>query len=197
MTTKTLTGLIAGFAITASLGTAALGQDTSDAASEGEAVTETMVDAAVADVANGTAFGDWVIACEAVSVRETVCRLVQTLTLVDQETLVANFVAVPTEGGAILVAQLPMGVYLPGGAVYRFAGNEQAEQRSMIWQSCQGQVCEAAAPLDTEELALIDEAGRLLFGYRMGPDSEPIVLDMDVSELSDGIAALRMAQADR
>ncbi|WP_185020774.1 invasion associated locus B family protein [Histidinibacterium lentulum] len=145
------------------------------------------------DVANGTTFGDWVVACEATSIRRTVCRLVQTLTLQDSDQLVAQFIAVPAEDGAVLIAQVPMGVFLPGGAVYRFAENEEVEQREMVWQSCQGQICEAAYPLDDDELALMGEHDAMLFGYRMSADSDPIVIEVDISEFTRGIGVLRDA----
>jgi invasion protein IalB len=145
------------------------------------------------DVANGTTFGDWVIACEAETIRRTVCRLVQTLTLQDSDQLVAQFIAVPAQDGAVLIAQVPMGVFLPGGAVYRFADDESLEQREMIWQSCQGQICEAAYPLDEEELALMGAHSSILFGYRFSADSEPIVVEVDISEFTRGIEILRDA----
>lgn len=147
----------------------------------------------VADVANGTQFGDWVISCEAETIRRTVCRLVQTLTLQESDELVAQFIAVPAQDGAVLIAQVPMGVFLPGGAVYRFADDESLEQREMIWQSCQGQVCEAAYPLDEEELALMGAHSSLLFGYRFAADSEPIVVEVDISEFTRGMQILRDA----
>ena len=180
-----LTGLILALSLTAGMAAAqdATTDTETDAASDASATSQ--------DLANGTTFGDWLVACEAISVRDTACRLVQTLTLTDGQTLVSNFITVPSEDGAILIAQVPMGVYLPGGAVYRFAGDEDAEQREMIWQSCQGQVCEAAAPLDAEELAAMDAAGKLLFGYRIRPDADPVVVEVDVTELSEGLDALR------
>lgn len=184
-----LTGLILALSLTAGMAAA------QDATTDTETDAATDASATSQDLANGTTFGDWLVACEAISVRDTACRLVQTLTLTDGQTLVSNFITVPSEDGAILIAQVPMGVYLPGGAVYRFAGDEDAEQREMIWQSCQGQVCEAAAPLDTEELAAMDAAGKLLFGYRIRPDADPVVVEVDVTELSEGLDALRAARS--
>ena len=110
--------------------------------------------AAQNEVANNTQFGDWIVTCEAVTVSRTTCRLLQELTLRETNTLVARFIALPAaEGSAVLLAQVPMGVYLPGGAVYRFANDEEAEQREMIWQRCLGDVCEAAFALTPEEIA--------------------------------------------
>lgn len=142
------------------------------------------------EIANNTAFGDWVVICEAVTVRRTVCQLVQELTLRDSDQMLARFIALPVEEGAVLVAQVPMGVYLPGGAVFRFAGMDEEPQREMIWQRCFADVCEAAIPLPEAELAVFARAEAMLFGFRMEPEAEPIILRVDVRRFAEAIALL-------
>lgn len=153
------------------------------------------VPAAQPDLANNTAFGDWVVKCEAASARRTVCTLVQEQALRDSGAVLVRFIAAPLEDGAILLAQTPMGTYLPGGAVYRIAGRDDVEQREMVWQRCLGSICEAAAPLDADEIGLFADAEALLFGYRMTADGDPIVLRVDISRFSKGLEALRAATA--
>lgn len=148
------------------------------------------------DLANNTAFGDWVVSCQAATVRRNICQLVQVQTMRDTGQMIARFVALPVEDGAILLAQMPMGVYLPGGAVYRFAENEDLEQREMIWQRCMGEVCEAAAPLDDAELALFAEHDSILVGFRMSAESEPIILGVDISQFNEALDALELANAE-
>jgi invasion protein IalB len=148
------------------------------------------------EIANNTAFGDWVVFCEAVTIRRTVCQLVQELSLRDSDRMLARFVALPVEEGAVLVAQVPMGVYLPGGAVYRFAELDEEPQREMIWQRCFGDVCEAAIPLAEEELAVFARAQSMLFGFRMDAEEEPIILRVDVSRFAEAIGLLSEAQTD-
>lgn len=148
------------------------------------------------EIANNTAFGDWIIVCEAVTIRQTVCRLVQELSLRDSDRMLARFIALPVEDGAILVAQLPMGVYLPGGAVFRFSEMDEEPQREMIWQRCFGDVCEAAIPLPDEELAIFARAEAMLFGFRMDADAEPIVLRVDVSRFAEALNLMSEAIAD-
>ncbi|MCO6381951.1 MAG: invasion associated locus B family protein [Vannielia sp.] len=143
------------------------------------------------DVGNNTAFGDWIVSCEAVTIKKTACSLVQEQRLKESGQLVARFVALPVSDGAILLAQVPMGVYLPGGAVYRFAGNDAQEQREMIWQRCAENVCEAAAPLSEEELAVFAEEEALLFGFRPTAESEPVVLRVDISRFAEAVQKLR------
>jgi invasion protein IalB len=142
------------------------------------------------EIANNTAFGDWVVMCEAVTIRRTVCQLVQELSLRDSDRMLARFVALPVEEGAVLVAQVPMGVYLPGGAVFRFAELDEEPQREMIWQRCFGEVCEAAIPLPEEELAVFARAEEMLFGFRMDAEEEPIILRVDISRFAEAIGLL-------
>lgn len=150
---------------------------------------------AVTDLANNARFGDWIVACEAATVKRNVCRLEQEQTLRDNGQLVARFIAVPVSDGAILLAQTPMGTYLPGGAVYRFVDDEETEQREMIWQRCLGTICEAAGPLDEAELALFAERDALLFGFRMAAEGDPIILRVDISQFTEALDALAAASA--
>lgn len=147
------------------------------------------------EIANNSQFGDWIVTCEAVTISRTSCRLLQELSLIETNTLVARFIAFPgAEGSAVMLAQVPMGVYLPGGAVYRFANDEEAEQREMIWQRCLGDICEAAIALAPEELEQFTAAGSLLFGYRADVQSEPIITEVDVSQFAEAIAAIAVAE---
>ena len=173
-------------------GQMALAQE-AEAPAEG-AAEETTETTASTEVANNTAFGDWVVQCEAISVSRNVCRIVQELTLVDSNDLVVRFIALPTaDGTAILLAQVPIGVYLPGGAVYRLADREEDPQREMIWQRCLGELCEAALQIEPEEMASFAEAGAILFGYRPDIEAEPVIVRADMSRFSEAIEAIRAA----
>lgn len=150
----------------------------------------------VTDLRNNTVFGDWVVSCQAVTVRRSVCTLVHEQSLRDSGEVLLRMIAAPVEDGAILLAQVPMGVYLPGGAIYRFADRDDQEQREMIWQRCAGAICEAAASLDAEELALFAEESAILFGYRMSPEAEPIILRVSIDQFADAISELSKAVED-
>lgn len=94
------------------------------------------------------------------------------------------------DGTHLLLAQTPIGVYLPGGAVYRFADNEDVEQREMIWQRCIGDICEAAIRIDEAERALFAEHDTLLFGFRVDVETDPIIVGVDISEFENALKAL-------
>lgn len=143
------------------------------------------------ELRNGQLVGDWLVTCEALTVSQTQCRLVQEQSMRESGELVARFIAIPVVDGAILLAQVPMGVYLPGGAVYRFAENDDVEQRNMIWQRCADTVCEAAAPLTEDELALFGQHEALLFGFRETADGDPIVLRVGIEGFAETIGKLR------
>ena len=177
------TGRLAAALALGLMGTTGMAQEASDTAPEAAPAEE--------DVSNNTAFGDWVVSCEAVTVKRTACSLVQEQRMKEGGQLVARFVAVPVSDGAILLAQVPMGVYLPGGAVYRFAGNEELEQREMIWQRCGDNICEAAAPLDEEELARFSEEEALLFGFRPTAEGEPVILRVDIARFAEAVEKIR------
>lgn len=157
------------------------------------------------EIANNTAFGDWVVQCEAVTVSRTICRLVQELTRTDDNALVVRFIALPTgEGDAILLAQVPIGAYLPGGAVYRLdnldaaaAEPDPAEQREMIWQRCLGDLCEAAIAVSGPEMEAFTAEGGILFGYRPDVGADPVIVRADVSRFAEAISAIRRSEAEK
>ena len=178
---------ISGFTLAAALalGGAAYAQEAEDdaAQTEAEARSETL---------NNASFGDWRVVCEAVSTTRTACRIVQSQRIAESGDLVAQFVAYPlSEGAALFVAQVPIGVYLPGGAVYRPAEDEAAEQTQMIWQRCAGPICEAALQLSAEDVAGFAETGALVFGYQMDPGADPIITRVDVSTFAEALEAVR------
>lgn len=144
------------------------------------------------DVANDTPFGDWRVSCEALSLAQNFCQLVQQQTVTDTNQLAGRFAAFPAEnGGAVFLAQVPIGVYLPAGAVFRLDDGDATPQRDMIWQRCLGAVCEAATLLDAETLAAMDDVGAMLFGYRMDNEGAPIILRLNLSRFKEGLTALR------
>ncbi len=144
------------------------------------------------DVPVNAQFGSWIVACEAVTVNTNICRLVQEQVLVDTNQLIARFIVQPADDdAAIMLAQVPIAVFLAGGAVYRLEGDDEGPQREMVWQRCAGSLCEAALFLEPEELAAMETAGGLLFGYRTGPETDPIITRVDLTDFLAGLNALR------
>lgn len=139
-----------------------------------------------------TQFGAWTVSCVTETQGSNSCRLVQEQIARDTDALVARFIVQPVEGdAAVMLAQVPIAVFLAGGAVFRLEGDETGPQRAMVWQRCAGDLCEAALMLAPEELAAMDAAGGLLFGYRTGPEGEPVITRVDLTDFAEGVAALR------
>lgn len=129
-------------------------------------------------------FGDWVKICEG----GQPCRLVHQQTMRDSGDLALRLIAMKTDQGAVLAAQLPMGVHLPSGAVFRLRLPENAPQEQMVWQRCLNKVCEAAIQLGPDELAKFAENDAMLFAYRMDPSDEPRVMQVSLSGFNEGLA---------
>lgn len=146
-----------------------------------------------ADVANGSAFGNWIVNCQAATIKRTTCQLIQEQSIRETGQMIARFVAIPATDGAVLLAQAPMGVYLPGGAVYRFAGADDIEQREMSWQSCAGNLCEAAVAISEDELKLFAEHEAILFGFQMQAGADPVVIRVNIQDFARAIGLLRAA----
>ncbi len=148
--------------------------------------------AAQDEVANNAAFGDWVVNCEAVSTQRTQCRVVQTQSRQDTGALVIQLIAYAApEGGAVLVAQVPIGVYLPAPLAFRAESEPDAPEQTMIWQRCLGQICEAALQLEAPAFAALTEAETVLFGYQPAPGAEAVITRVNTIGLADAVDATR------
>ncbi len=146
------------------------------------------------DVPVNTRFGDWIVRCEAVTVTRNVCRVVQEQVLRTDNSLVLRLIGAPVDdGGAVLIAQVPMGVHLPSGAVFRKDGDDAAPQTQMIWQSCYSSVCEAVLVMDEAELSQFEALNTILFGYRMSLDTAPTITQLNTAGFRAGLASLRAA----
>lgn len=150
--------------------------------------TATAQEAPAASVANGAAFGDWVVRCQALGVQQTQCNLVQELTMADTGALVARLLVTELQGGPTLIAHVPIGAYLPSGLVYQVEADE-TPQRDMIWQRCLGDICEGALALDDAEIERLSE-GTMLVGYRPAPGVDPVIVRVQMDGFGDGVAAI-------
>jgi len=143
-------------------------------------------------VANNTAFGNWLVTCRAISTDQTECRLVQSLTRTADQSLVVRMIAAPREdGGAVLFAQVPLGVYLGAQPGMDEVGATDGVSRPFVWQRCVKEVCEAARVLSAQEIADMTAAGKILFGYKPTANDDPLIVQIDTSQFAAGIDAIR------
>ncbi len=142
---------------------------------------------------NGSRFGGWTVACEAIAVNETLCILSQRLVRADTSTVLAELVAFNSEdaGGAWIAARVPNGVFFPSGFVI---GLQESDTRlEFEWQSCSAEICEALLAVGPEELDLIADATDWVAGYRPEMTRDSLVFRVTLDGLEDGLVALARA----
>ncbi len=149
---------------------------------------------APAEIANGQAFDDWTVRCEALGVNRTRCMLSQRISMRETNQLLAELLAFWTDDGKqILVAQVPVGAHLPSSFVLQPEGATEEEQLPFIWQACSPQICEAVNLPDQAALDRLTRAEQVLAGYRPAVGAEMAVFPISAKGLTEGMAALKPA----
>jgi invasion protein IalB len=149
---------------------------------------------APAEIANGQAFEDWTVRCEALGVNRTRCMLSQKISMRDTNRLLVEMLAFWTDDGKqILVAQVPVGAHLPASFVLQPEGASEEEQLAFIWQACNPQICEAVVLPEQAALDQLTGAERVLAGYRPAVGAEMAVFPISTKGLTEGMAALKPA----
>lgn len=146
---------------------------------------------------NGTQFGGWTVACEALAVNETVCVLSQRLVRAGDGGLLADLLAFAgaEEPGAYVAARVPNGVFFPSGFSLR-ADQADSDDEVIVgfdWQSCSPELCEALLPLTAETAGAFDALADWVAAYRPAIDAEAVVFRLDPSGLHEGLTALAAA----
>ena len=150
----------------------------------------------VTEIANGQSFGDWLVRCDALGVNRTRCMLSQRVARSDNGALLAEVLAFWSDdspAAPILVAQAPVGIYLPTSFVLQPEGSEDDQRLDFIWQSCNQTICEAIGLPDAEKLDQLTGAERLLAGYRPSIGAEARVFPISTKGLAEGVEALKLA----
>lgn len=154
-------------------------------------------DAQAQRLENGTRFGGWTVACEALAVNETVCVLSQRLVSAADGSLLADLLAFAStdEPAGWVAARVPNGVFLPSGFSFRVDDAENGEERidTFEWQSCSPDICEALLRIDSEIASALDTLPDWVAAYRPAIDASPLVFRVDPSGLADGLSALAAA----
>lgn len=153
---------------------------------------------AATGVANGQSFGDWLVRCDALGMNRTRCMLSQRVARSDSGALLAEILAFwsdDTPAAPILVAQAPVGVYLPTAFVLQPEGSEDDQRLDFVWQSCNQTICEAIGLPDAEKLGQLTGIERLLAGYRPAAGAEASVFPVSTKGLAEGLEALKPTAA--
>ncbi len=163
------------------------------AALAGTLAALTAAPAAAERLQNGSQFGDWTVACEAVAVNETICVLTQRLVAREGDRFLTELLAFndDSEPAAYIAARVPLGVYFPAGFSLRPEGSEATFD--FDWQSCATDLCEALLVLDADALSAIGSAETAIAGYVPRAGLEPLVFRIGTDGLGEGLAALATA----
>jgi invasion protein IalB len=145
-------------------------------------------------IANGTRFDNWTVTCEAVAVGETLCALVQQIVNAQSQAPLAELVALTVRGEdqVLLSVRVPVGVWLPAAFTLRMT--EDTAPVEMVWQACDGRICEAVLPLDAPMIARLNTGAPLLVAYIPALGAEPVVFEVGFAGLGAGLQALGTAQ---
>lgn len=160
---------------------------------EDDKATEQELASPTVRITNGTQFGGWTVACEAVAVNETTCVLQQRLVRSSDNTFLAEIVAFWDDAmaDAFLAARVPNGAYLPSGFVMRLEDGD--DRHEFAWQSCSRELCEALLAAERETLEAIDAGEGAVLGYRPHIQAEPLVFRTRTDGLIEGLDALKQA----
>jgi len=145
-----------------------------------------------AEVANGTVFGDWRVACTAESSTRTSCALTQAVATSEGNRFLAEIGlnVVPNEDAksVVMVLRTPSAMMLalqPG-----FLIDGASEQVALNWRTCAGDFCTAVATLDDPTVAAMRAAVRMIVGYQGVNDSAATSFAVSLRGVTAGLTAL-------
>ncbi len=139
--------------------------------------------------ADGDRFGGWVYECEALSASKTVCAFTYTVVTEDgaSRILKLSFGKLGQKDEFVLVALLPLGIYLPAGVHGKIDNGETFE---LVMRTCTTLGCEAMILVDPK-LRWKMKAGKDLFiEFTARPGAKPITLPVSLNGISAGLDAM-------
>ena len=137
----------------------------------------------------GEKIGDWTFQCLAVSATQNVCALTQVLgnPKTNQRILALTLRAAGKDNKLLLLAQAPLGVFLPAGLVGKI---DDREQFNFSWQRCTRQGCQAAAQINDARKAALKAGKNLLLGFKVQPAAKTIALTASLKGITQGLIEL-------
>ncbi|MEJ1376490.1 MAG: invasion associated locus B family protein [Candidatus Sedimenticola sp. (ex Thyasira tokunagai)] len=144
---------------------------------------------AVAGPEPGKQFGNWLHECESGSEEKRICALTHTVHSTDSKGVILKLTIrkLGSEQTPVLVALVPLGIYLPAGVV---AMVDSSPQFPLVVQRCTVQGCEAFSPLDPKQLWRLKAGKRLLIGFKARRGPSTVTLPVSLSGVSDGLQAM-------
>ncbi|MBL4917154.1 invasion associated locus B family protein [Szabonella alba] len=145
-----------------------------------------------AEVANGTVFGDWRVACTAATSTRTSCALTQTLANREGNTFLAeiglNVARNEGDAAVVMVLRTPSSMALAMQPGVLIDGRD--EQLAMTWRTCAGDFCTALVQLDEAAIADLRAAASMVVGYQGINAAEPTSFAVSLQGVTAGLTAL-------
>ena len=137
----------------------------------------------------GDRIGDWNYQCKAVSEKQNICALIQTLINSETKDRVLTLVLrrVGKDKKLALFATAPLGIYLAAGIAGKV---DDGKPFTFKWQRCTTQGCQAMAVLNAELEQALKAGDQLLIGYEPQPNAQTIALGASLKGLAMGLKAL-------
>jgi len=138
----------------------------------------------------GDAFGDWMFGCQALSAKNTICSISQSMINNDTHQRILNLSLSKrgTNKQLVLIVTAPLGLYIPAGITAMIDGKNPFK---LILQSCSQSGCVAAINIDKPtEQAL--KNGNVL-GILFSPDASgnPFLVNASLKGVTQGLNALQ------
>ena len=134
----------------------------------------------------GDRIGDWNFQCKAVSEKQNICALIQTL--INSETKERILTLVLRRAGKdkklALFATAPLGIFLAPGIAGKV---DDGTPFKFIWQRCTMKGCQAATVVDAELEKALKAGNQLIIGFE---SDQTIALGASLKGIAKGIKAL-------
>ena len=148
-----------------------------------------MVGSGNAEPKVGDRIGDWGFQCKALSAKQNVCALTQTLVNSETKKRVLTLVLrrVGKDKKLVLITIAPLGVSLATGIAGKV---DDGKQFNFVWQRSTTQGCQAAVVVDAELEKALKAGKRLLIGLRAQPNAKAITLGASLKGVTQGLRVL-------
>ncbi|MFT5720674.1 MAG: invasion protein IalB [Motiliproteus sp.] len=134
---------------------------------------------------SGDKFGDWLFECQALAANKTNCMLSQTLINKESKQRVLRLALsnIQDSKGLVLIAVLPLGIYLPSGVTLN---TEKGTVIPLNLQTCTQQGCIATSALSSKHIKAIKAENELVVAFSVNKNT-PVTLPVSLNGVSAGL----------
>ena len=139
----------------------------------------------------GDLIGDWVFNCRALSAKETICAVTQSIAdaKTKKQVLRLTLQKTGTPTTPLLHILLPQGVYLGAnvsGAI------DQKKQLKFTWRRCNNNGCQASVKLDKDIISAMKSGQKLEIGFKIQENAAPVTITASLKGMIAAFVALEI-----